>query len=107
MYWSFKRIELIQEVLKNIKENNPVFQTRRHLLKSSLRLTPTLAPVLYEIGNHCKNVLRLKADIEFFVYQSDLFNASCYPPDTNKLYSFYLQVSLNVSKRMTYFCNWT
>lgn len=42
--------------------------------------------MLYEIGNHCKNVLRLKADIEFFVYQSDLFNASCYPPDTNKLY---------------------
>lgn len=82
----FQKDELIQEVLKNIKENNPVFQTRRHLLKSSLRLTPTLAPVLYEIGNHCKNVLRLKADIEFFVYQSDLFNASCYPPDTNKLY---------------------
>lgn len=27
----FQKDELIQEVLKNIKENNPVFQTRRHL----------------------------------------------------------------------------
>lgn len=65
----FQEDELIQKTLERIKENNPVFQSRRHLLKSSLRLTKMLAPVLHEIGDHCKEVLKLKADIEFFVYQ--------------------------------------
>ncbi|MHC9088617.1 M48 family metallopeptidase [Tenacibaculum sp. IMCC1] len=82
----FQEDELIQKTLERIKENNPVFQSRRHLLKSSLRLTKMLAPVLHEIGDHCKEVLKLKADIEFFVYQEDKFNASCYPPDEDKLY---------------------
>ncbi|ETN95908.1 M48 family metallopeptidase [Zhouia amylolytica] len=76
----------VQKVLNLIKANNPVFKSRRHLLKSSLRLTPTLAPVLHEIGQHCIEILKLKATIEFFVYQSDQFNASCYPPDDDKLY---------------------
>ncbi|UNY97712.1 M48 family metallopeptidase [Zhouia spongiae] len=82
----FDEDQQVQKVLIQIKENNPVFQSRRHLLKSSLRLTPTLAPVLHEIGEHCKEVLKLKSKIEFFVYQSDQFNASCYPPDDDKLY---------------------
>jgi len=83
---TFQKDELIQKILTKIKDNNPVFKSRRHLLKSSLRLTKTLAPVLHEIGLHCKGILKLKADIEFFVYQSDTFNAACYPPDEDKLY---------------------
>ncbi|GAL62825.1 M48 family metallopeptidase [Algibacter lectus] len=82
----FQKDELIQDTLKRVNENSGKFKSRKHLLKSSLRLTKTLAPMLHEIGEHCKNTLKLKADIEFFVYQSDIFNASCYPPDDNKLY---------------------
>ncbi|WP_438710391.1 M48 family metallopeptidase [Aquimarina muelleri] len=82
----FKKDQLIEEVLNKIKDKRIAFTSRKHLLKSSLRLTKTLAPVLHEIGEHCKEVLKLKATIEFFVYQSDVFNASCYPPDDNKLY---------------------
>lgn len=82
----FQKDELIQNTLEKVNENNGKFKSRKHLLKSSLRLTKTLAPMLHEIGEHCKNTLKLKADIEFFVYQNDMFNASCYPPDENKLY---------------------
>ncbi|WP_165750255.1 M48 family metallopeptidase [Cellulophaga sp. Z1A5H] len=82
----FQKDDLIQDTLKKVTENNGKFKSRKHLLKSSLRLTKTLAPTLHEIGAHCKKTLKLKADIEFFVYQSDIFNASCYPPDDNKLY---------------------
>jgi uncharacterized tellurite resistance protein B-like protein len=76
----------IQESVKKIRENNPVFQSRRHLLKSSLRLTAKLAPSLHEIAAHCIDILKLTSSIEFFVYQSDQFNASCYPPEADKLY---------------------
>ncbi|WP_047245770.1 M48 family metalloprotease [Maribacter thermophilus] len=82
----FQNNELIQQTLERVNETNGKFKSRKHLLKSSLRLTKTLAPMLHEIGEHCKEILRLKADIEFFVYQSDQFNASCYPPDDNRLY---------------------
>ena len=83
---AFQKDNQIQKVLETIESNNPVFKSRRHLLKSSLRLTKTLAPQLHEIGTHCKEILKLKNNIEFFVYQSDVFNASCYPPDDNTLY---------------------
>ena len=76
----------IQKALEEINSNGTVFQSRKHLLKSSLRLTPSLAPMLYKIGAKCKETLGLKAAIEFYVYQSDRFNASCYPPDENRLY---------------------
>ncbi len=82
----FRQDPGIQNSLRIIKENNPVFQSRKHLLKTSLRLTPVLAPALYRIGDKCKEILGLKASIEFYVYQSDLFNASCYPPDPGRLY---------------------
>lgn len=82
----FQKDELIQNTLTKINENSGKFKSRKHLLKSSLRLTKTLAPTLHEIGEHCKKTLKLKADIEFFVHQNDMFNASCYPPDENKLY---------------------
>ena len=83
---AFQQDDLIQKTLEKVNKNSGKFKSRKHLLKSSLRLTKTLAPMLHEIGEHCKKVLKLKADIEFFVYQGDTFNASCYPPDDNKLY---------------------
>ncbi len=84
--FEFDQDPAIQESVKKIRENNPVFQSRRHLLKSSLRLTAALAPNLHEIAAQCIDVLKLTASIEFYVYQSDKFNASCYPPETDKLY---------------------
>ncbi|MCL7764086.1 M48 family metallopeptidase [Polaribacter sp. Z014] len=83
---AFQQDDLIQKTLEKVNKNSGKFKSRKHLLKSSLRLTKTLAPMLHEIGEHCKKTLKLKADIEFFVYQGDTFNASCYPPDDNKLY---------------------
>ncbi|OHX65407.1 M48 family metallopeptidase [Flammeovirga pacifica] len=76
----------IQKTINEIKDNNPVFKSRRHLLKSSLRLTKALAPNLHEIADHCIDILKLKSSIEFFVYQSNKFNAACYPPEEDKLY---------------------
>lgn len=82
----FSEEQAIQEILNEIKEQHGLFASRKHLLKSSLRLTPVLAPNLYAIGNKCKEALGLNVDIEFYVYQNDMFNAACYPPDDKRLY---------------------
>ncbi len=82
----FSKDESIQEVLKEVKEKHGLFASRKHLLKSSLRLTPILAPNLYAISDKCKDALGLKVEIEYYVYQDDKFNAACYPPDDKRLY---------------------
>ena len=76
----------IQTAYNEMKDNNPVVQSRRNLLKSSLRLTRTLAPALYAIGDRCSNKLGLNREIEFYIYQGESFNAACYPPDEKSLY---------------------
>ncbi|MHC5019883.1 MAG: M48 family metallopeptidase [Planctomycetota bacterium] len=60
--------------------------TRKQLLKTSLKLTRKLAPTIYAIGDKCEQVLGMKTPIEFYVYQGDQFNASCWPPGDDRLY---------------------
>lgn len=76
----------IQKAYDHLKWNNPVVQSRKHLLKTSLRLTPKLAPKLYAIGKRCAKALMLQVGIEFFVYQDTRFNAACYPPTDDTVY---------------------
>lgn len=85
-FLEFCKDESIQKVSEQMKEESPESTSRKHLLKSSMRLTPMLAPQLYEIGDRCKETLGLNADIEFYIYQDNQFNAACYPPDDKRLY---------------------
>lgn len=85
-FMEFCKDEQIQKAYQEMVEQNPDSTSRKTLLKNSLRLTRVLAPSLYEIGDRCKDVLGLNRKIEFYVYQSDSFNAACYPPDGDRLY---------------------
>lgn len=78
--------EDIKQAYEQMTKENPESASRKHLLKTSMRLTPTLAPQLYNIGNICKKALGLNVDIEFYVYQDNQFNAACYPPDDKRFY---------------------
>ena len=44
---AFQQDELIQKTLEKVNQNSGKFKSRKHLLKSSLRLTKTLAPMLH------------------------------------------------------------
>ena len=85
-YLSFTTDPDIQKAYQLMMEQNPESTVRKHLLKSSMRLTPLLAPELYAIGDKCKKALGLNKKIEFYIYQNDQFNAACYPPDDEQLY---------------------
>lgn len=76
----------IQSAVTELKQRNPVAQSRKRLLKTSLRVTPILAPALYNIGRRCSEKLGLVKQIEFYIYQSEEFNAACYPPDNDRYY---------------------
>ncbi|THB67149.1 MAG: peptidase M48 [Gammaproteobacteria bacterium] len=86
LYTEFNKDANIQQARAEMEKHHSDYSSRKDLLKSSLKLTRKLAPKIYEIGDHCKQLLDMDADFEFYVYQDDTFNAACYPPDENKLY---------------------
>lgn len=78
-----------QELKKGIEavaQFNPDLNLKRELLKTSFRLSPAIAPVIYEIGDKCAQKLGLNVQIEFFVYPSPILNACIYPPSEAGLF---------------------
>lgn len=74
------------ETARTLLSDSPVYHSRKELLKRGLRLTPRMAPQIHKIGQAARELLGLKPEIEFYVYQDADFNAACYPPDENRLY---------------------
>jgi uncharacterized tellurite resistance protein B-like protein len=60
------------------------YNARKELLKSALKLTPKLAPTVYDILKDCRERLGLKAELEMYVVPDVQFNAFCYPPTNGK-----------------------
>ncbi len=75
-----------QEVLEMAHAHEHPFNSRKELLKSSLRMSPKIAPHIHEMGENCRKTLGLKAELEFYVYQDTQFNAFCYPPREGQIY---------------------
>jgi uncharacterized tellurite resistance protein B-like protein len=85
-FMEFEKDPHIQRALAEFEERHGNFNSRKQLLKTSLKLTPKIAPNIYAIGNHCKKVLGMEdTNIEFYVYQDDRFNASIYPPNNDRI----------------------
>lgn len=57
---------------------------RKELLKTALKLTPTLAPKVYATLDRCRTALGLTAHLEMYVCADVNFNAFCYPPADGK-----------------------
>lgn len=85
-YLEFEGDPDICKAREEYNEKVGVYNSRKNLLKSSLRLTPAIAPNVYEIGKQVKETLGIEANLEFYVYQNDRFNASVYPPRENDIY---------------------
>jgi hypothetical protein len=67
-------------VASEILEDAEPYNARKDLLKSALKLTPKLAPKVYDIINQCRDRLGLRAELELYVCPDVEFNAFCYPP---------------------------
>ncbi|VAW74200.1 hypothetical protein MNBD_GAMMA12-2906 [hydrothermal vent metagenome] len=78
--------ETFSEIVQAVNEEGKDFNSRKSLLQTSLRLTPKMAPMIFNIAKRCTEALGLKREIEFYVYQDTTFNAACYPPSDDKIF---------------------
>lgn len=60
------------------------WNARKHLLKSALKLSPTLAPKVWEVINKCKTAIGLKQELEVYVSPDQALNAYCWEPKDGK-----------------------
>ena len=84
LYFALEDDTHFAEVRSAVVKNNPSRSARKHLLKSALKLSPTLAPKVYEVVERCKKTLGLNAEMEIYVNPSTDFNAACYEPIKGK-----------------------
>lgn len=69
------------EILAGYKPHN----ARRELLKSAMKLTPRMAPKVFDVVDRCRSTLELKPELEVYVCPDVQFNAFCYPPREGKI----------------------
>jgi len=79
-------IERSLQSLEKIVDKDEEQRTKRHLLKSSIRLSQAVSPELYEICQHCTKTLGVEIPVELYVYSSSDFNAACFKPENGKLH---------------------
>jgi uncharacterized tellurite resistance protein B-like protein len=78
-----RRDPAIKKALKEMRPGEKLAALRRELLLSSLKLTPAIAPELYEAVERVRKALGLDAAIEAYCFSSPDMNAFVAPPDGN------------------------
>lgn len=73
---------LLELARKSKMQNN----TTRELLKTALKLTPSMAPNIHTVGENCLKTLGLSAKLEFYVYQDPQFCAKVYYPRKGQIF---------------------
>lgn len=61
-------------------------QTRRHLLGTAVRLTPSIAPVVDAVVQHCREALEVEAPVELYVLPDPRFNAMSYGAEDGRMF---------------------
>ncbi|MEO1229794.1 MAG: M48 family metallopeptidase [Myxococcota bacterium] len=80
--------DLVKQVVAKIErheEEGPT-GTRRQLLATSLRVTPSMSPALHGAVERCRDRLGVEIDTETYVYPSASFNAACVKPEAGRLF---------------------
>ena len=75
----------VRRAIEHIDKHADKFAARRHLLATSTRLTPEMAPDLFGIIDGCRATLGVDGPLELFVYPSSAFNAAAVKPEKGRL----------------------
>ena len=89
--------ELFEQLLKDrdvIRVNEQIARqeekgnlgVRRHLLSTSVRLSPKMAGSLHKTADECREKLALEIPLELYVFSSPSFNAACVKPEAGRLF---------------------
>ena len=68
------------------REDKGNMGVRRHLLNTSVRLGPEMAPDLHRIANECREALGMTIPLELYVFASPTYNAMCVKPEAGQLF---------------------
>jgi len=89
--------ELFEQLLKDpdVKRVNEMIEkevekghmgVRRHLLSTSVRLSPSMAKELHRTADECREKLAVDIPLELYVFPSPAFNAACVKPEAGRLF---------------------
>lgn len=68
------------------REDKGNLGVRRHLLSTSVRLSPAMARTLHKTAEECGEQLGVEIPLELYVFPSPTFNAACVRPEAGRLF---------------------
>lgn len=78
-------VKKVKLQIERTEEKGPL-GIRRHLLSTSVRLSPTMSPGLHKMADHCIEKLGVQVPLELYAYSSPTFNAACFKPEEGRLF---------------------
>ena len=82
-----QEIKRLNRSIKRKSEKGEQSATRRHLLATSVRLSPGMAAAVHQKAERCVERLGIDNPLELYAYASPQFNAACFKPEEGRVLS--------------------
>ena len=73
-----------EQIARQVEKGN--MGVRRHLLSTSVRLSPNMAKSLHATADECREKLAMEIPLELYVFPSPSYNAACVKPEAGRLF---------------------
>ena len=81
-----QEIKRLNRSIKRQSEKGEQSATRRHLLATSVRLSPGMAAGIHKKADRCVERLGIDSPLELYAYASPQFNAACFKPEEGRVF---------------------
>jgi len=81
-----QEIKRLNRSIKRKSEKGKQSATRRHLLATSVRLSPGMAAGVHQKADRCVERLGIDSPLELYAYASPQFNAACFKPEEGRVF---------------------
>ena len=81
-----QEIKRLNRSIKPQSEKGEQSATRRHLLATSVRLSPGMAAGVHQKADLCVERLGIDSPLELYAYASPQFNAACFKPEEGRVF---------------------
>ena len=81
-----QEVKRLNRSIKRQSEKGEQSATRRHLLATSVRLSPGMAAGVHQKADHCVERLGIDSPLELYAYASPQFNAACFKPEEGRVF---------------------
>ena len=81
-----QEVKRLNRSIKRQSEKGEQSATRRHLLATSVRLSPGMAAGVHQKADRCVERLGIDSPLELYAYASPQFNAACFKPEEGRVF---------------------